>query len=74
MHPSGMHIRGKEMANKYSKANTQNKSGRGETSRDMQQYEEQRTRLNTGARIMAILVIAAMVVTTFLAAGIFLFD
>ena len=62
------------MANKYSKANTQNRDSRNESSRSMQQYEEQRTRLNTGARIMAILVIAAMVVTTFLAAGIFLFD
>ena len=62
------------MANKYSKANTQNRDSRNESSRNMQQYEEQRTRLNTGARIMAILVIAAMVVTTFLAAGIFLFD
>ncbi len=62
------------MANKYSKANTQNKSGNGETSRNMHQYEEKRTRLNAGARIMAILVIAAMVVTTFLATGIFLFD
>lgn len=62
------------MANKYSKANTQNREGRDGSPRSMQQYEEQRSRLNTGARIMAILVIAAMVVTTFLAAGIFLFD
>ncbi len=62
------------MANKYSKANTQNRDNRNESTRSMQQYEEQRSRLNTGARIMAILVIAAMVVTTFLAAGIFLFD
>ncbi len=62
------------MANKYSKANTQNRDNRNESTRSMQQYEEQRSRLNTGARIMAILVIAAMVVTTFLAAGIFIFD
>ncbi len=62
------------MANRFSKANMQNKGNREPASHDMQYYEEQRSHLNMGARIMAILVIAAMVVTTFLAAGIFLFD
>ena len=59
------------MANKYSKSNN---SVRAQENRSMQQYEEQRRRLNTGARIMAILVAVAMVVTTFLASGLFIFD
>jgi hypothetical protein len=58
------------MANKYSKANYVNGNGNGEE----QHHEEKKSGLNAGARIMAILVIAAMVVTTFLAAGIFIFD
>lgn len=62
------------MANKYSKANTQKKNSKDSSGRDMQYYEEERSKLNKGARLMAILVIIAMVVTTFLAAGIFLFD
>lgn len=62
------------MANKYSKANMQNKEEKDASSRGYEQYDEKRSRLNAGARIMAILVIAAMVVTTFLAAGIFIFD
>ena len=59
------------MANKYSKSNN---SGKAQEHKSMQEYEEQRKRLNTGARVMAILVAAAMVVTTFLACGLFLFD
>ena len=59
------------MANKYSKSNN---SGKAQEHKSMQEYEEQRKRLNTGARVMAILVAAAMGVTTFLASGLFLFD
>ena len=59
------------MANKYSKSN--NSSKHVET-KSMQKYEEQRKRLNTTAKVMAILVAVAMVVTTFLASGIFIFD
>ena len=59
------------MANKYSKSNN---SGRAQNHKTMQQYEEQRKRLNTGAKIMAIIVAAAMVITTFLASGLFIFD
>ena len=62
------------MANKYSKANTQAKDGKGRPQSGMERYEEQRSKLNNGAKIMAIVVIVAMVVTTFLAAGLFLFD
>ena len=59
------------MANKYSKSNN---SSRTQENKTMQQYEEQRKRLNTGAKIMAILVAVAMVVTTFLASGLFIFE
>ena len=59
------------MANKYSKNNKGSKSYEDKT---MQQYEEQRKKLNTGAKIMAILVAVAMVVTTFLASGVFFLD
>ena len=62
------------MANKYSKANTQSRDGRTSAAKSPNQYEQKRKRLNNGARIMAIIVIAAMVITTFLAAGLFLFD
>ena len=56
------------MANKYSKSNTQKQDI--EKSK-MKQYEESRERLNTGARVMAILVIIAMVVVAFLSAGVY---
>ena len=59
------------MANKYSKSN---KSTKAYEEKSMQQYEEQRKRLNTGAKIMAILVALAMIVTTFLASGVFFLD
>ena len=59
------------MANKYSKSNNSAKAAEHKT---MQEYEEGRKRLNTGARVMALLVAAAMVVTTFLASGVFFFD
>ncbi len=59
------------MANKYSKSNN---SGKAAEHKTMQQYEEERKRLNTGAKIMAIVVAVAMIVTTFLASGVFFFD
>ena len=59
------------MANKYSKSNS---SGKAAERKSMEQYEQQRKRLNNGARIMAIVVAVAMVVTTFLASGVFLLD
>ena len=55
------------MANKYSKNNkTDNKT--------MQQYEEQRKRLNRGAKIMALVLIGSMIVFYILSAGLFLMD
>ncbi len=59
------------MANKYSKSN---KSTKAAEERSMQKYEEQRQRLNTTAKILAIVVSLAMIVTTFLAAGVFFWD
>jgi len=59
------------MANKYSKSN---KSSKAAEEKSMQKYEEQRKRLNTTAKIMAIVVSLAMIVTTFLAAGVFFWD
>ncbi|MBQ6456443.1 MAG: hypothetical protein IJJ31_04895 [Mogibacterium sp.] len=59
------------MANRYSKNN--NSSKRIEE-KSMQKYQEQREKLNTGAKIMALLVALAMIVTTFLASGVFFFD
>lgn len=59
------------MANRYSKSNN---SQQHIQDKSMQKYDEQRKRLNTGAKIMAILVAAAMIVTTFLASGVFFFD
>ena len=59
------------MANRYSKSNN---SQQHIQDKSMQKYEEQRKRLNTGAKVMAILVAAAMIVTTFLASGVFFFD
>ena len=38
---------------------------------DLSKYEEKRQRLNTGAKIMAIIVSLAMIVTAFLSAGVF---
>ena len=59
------------MANRYSKSNNSQKHAE---EKSMQKYEEQRARLNTGAKIMAILVAVAMIVPTFLASGVFFCD
>ena len=52
------------MSNKYTKSNKQKKN-------DLSQYEQKRERLNTGAKVMAIIVSIAMIVTAFLSAGVF---
>ena len=53
------------MANKYSKS-SENKT--------MQQYEEKRRRLNRGAKVMAWVLVASMVVFYVISAGLFLWD
>lgn len=64
------------MANKYSKANFVNKEESSKTSArqgssQMNEYEHRRKRLNRTAKIMAIVVSIAMIVTAFLSAGVF---
>ena len=59
------------MANRYSKINNGAKAGE---KKSMQEYDEQRSRINAGARVMVIIVAAAMIVTTFLASGVFFLD
>ena len=51
------------MANKNSKQN-----------KTMKDYEENRKRLNTGAKIMALILVASMVVFYVISAGMFLWD
>ena len=59
------------MANKYSKKNISSKAAE---DREYQDYEERRSRMSLGAKILVILVAAAMVLTTFLASGVFFLD
>jgi hypothetical protein len=64
------------MANKYSKANfvnkdEDNKTKVTESTGRMKAYEERQKRLSTGAKVMAILVALAMIVTAFLSSGVF---
>ena len=59
------------MANKYSKSNNSSKASEAKT---MQDYDERRKRLNRGAKIMAIVLIASMVVFYVISAGLFLMD
>ncbi len=54
------------MANKYNKSNSSNKT--------MKDYEESRKRLNKGAKIMALILVASMVVYYVISAGMFLWD
>ena len=54
------------MANKYSKSNISTKKQEQKT---MEDYENDRSKLNKTARILAIIVIAAMVITTVIGAG-----
>ena len=58
------------MANRYSKANTQ-KEKKEEKKTEFSKYQEKQRRLNTAARVMAIVVSLAMIVTAFLSAGVF---
>lgn len=57
------------MANKYS-----NNSGKKTESKTMKEYEERRKRLNTGAKIMALILVASMIVFYVLSAGMFLWE
>ena len=59
------------MANKYSKSN---KSARAAEEKTMQDYEERRRKLNKGAKIMALILVASMIVFYVLSAGLFLFN
>ena len=59
------------MANKYSKSN---KSAKAAEEKTMQDYEERRKKLNKGARIMALMLVASMIVFYVISAGLLLFD
>ena len=59
------------MANKYSKSNKSTKAAEEKT---MQDYEERRKGLNKGAKIMALILVASMIVFYVLSAGLFLMD
>lgn len=59
------------MANKYSKSNNSSKN---KELRTIEDYQERQKRLNKGAKIMAIILIASMVVFYVLSAGLTLFD
>ena len=59
------------MANKYSKSN---KSSKAAEERTMQEYEERRKKLNKGAKIMALILVATMIVFYVISAGLLLFD
>lgn len=59
------------MANKYSKSNISTKAKKEKQVKD---YQESKSKLNTGARIMAIIMIIALGVTFTLMAGLFVFD
>lgn len=61
----------KRMANKYSKSNNSARAAEDKTMRD---YDERRKKLNTSAKIIAIVLIAAMVVFYVISAGLFLLD
>ena len=54
------------MANRYNKSNKSNKT--------MKDYEESRKRLNTGAKVMALILVAAMVVFYVISAGMYLWN
>ena len=59
------------MANKYSKSNNSRKAAEKKT---MQEYEERRKRLNKGAKIMALILVASMIVFYVISASAFLWD
>lgn len=63
------------MANKYSKGNFVNKDTetkpKNSMSDDMKRYEERQKRLSTTAKVLAILVALAMIISAFLTSGLF---
>ncbi len=59
------------MANKYSKRNNSVKAAEEKTMKD---YDERRKKLNTSAKVIAIVLIGAMVVFYVISAGLFLLD
>ena len=59
------------MANKYSKSNISTKA---QEEKKIQVYKEEKSSLNKGARIMAIVMIVALVVTFCLMTGLSFFD
>lgn len=59
------------MANKYSKSNSSSKK---KEEKKMEDYENSKKSLNKGARILAIVMIATMVLFTIAGACIFMFD
>ena len=59
------------MANKYSKSNNPSKAADKKT---MQDYEDRRRKLNLGAKIMALVLAAAMIVFYVISAGLFLWN
>ena len=61
-----MSERDKEMANNSRKSSSSNTT--------MKDYEDRRKRLNTGAKIMALVLVAAMVVFYVISAGMFLWN
>lgn len=56
------------MANKYSKSNISNKA---KEEKSMEDYRERSNKINKSARVMAIVMIAALVVTFVITAGLF---
>ena len=59
------------MANKYSKSNNSTKAAEKKTMKD---YEERRKKLNTGAKIMALILVASMIIFYVISAGLFLWN
>ena len=59
------------MANKYSKSNNSSKAKEAKT---MDDYKERQQRMSVTAKVVVIVVALAMVVTTFLGAGVFFLD
>ena len=59
------------MANKYSKSNISTKA---QDEKKQQVYKDEKSNLNKGARIMAIVMIIALVVTFCLMTGLSFFD
>lgn len=53
-------------------ANKNNKKGN--SGKTMKDYEERRKRLNTGAKVMALILVASMIVFYVISAGLFLWD